>query len=92
MVRMRTKIEPPAFVLGHGGNSVEVSWWDLRHSDVGKTWEARGDSRSESATVLYADSLGRVVLHRTWGTTKDQALEWEQLEIVWYEFHEGTES
>lgn len=81
---MKTEVitECPAFVL-HGssragsGETTEVSYTELRQSEVGQTWEAfaatcecRG-RHEESATVVYKDEDGVAILFRAEGTNNE---------------------
>jgi hypothetical protein len=48
-------------------------------------------SHSEAATVVYKDDRGVAVLHRAWGTSDDERPhEFEEIELVWYEFKGGA--
>lgn len=98
---MKTAVisEPTAFVLQGGSwwstesEKVVVTWKDLRASGVGSYWEALNPSNvfraeyNESATVVFKDEHGCKVLHRRWGTSDSpNPINWEEEEIVWYEF------
>lgn len=93
------KKEAAAFVLqgsSYNGASeaVEVSYAELRESEVGDRWS--GDDfhncgralHEESAEVVYKTESGVAVLFRNWGTTDDANPEpWERTpELIWYEF------
>ncbi len=98
---MKTEVirEAPAFVLegssyNGAGETVEVSYADLRVAEVGTSWEAYDDNncgralKEESAVVVYKTGRGCAVLFRSCGTTDDPNPEdWEDTpELVWYEF------
>lgn len=98
---MKTEVitERPAFTL-HGssragsGETTEVSYTELRQSEVGQTWEAfaatcecRG-RHEESATVVYKDEDGVAILFRAEGTDDEVYYkEWrEKPTLKWFEF------
>lgn len=98
---MKTEVirEAPAFVLegssyNGAGETVEVSYADLRAAEVGTSWEAYDDNncgralKEESAEVVYKTPQGAAVLFRCWGTTDSpDPQSWEKKpELVWYEF------
>ena len=93
------KKEAAAFVLqgssyNGAGEPVEVSYAELRESEVGDRW--LGDDfhncgravHNESAEVVYKTTQGAAVLFRNWGTTDSpDPQDWEKTpELVWYEF------
>jgi hypothetical protein len=74
-----------------------VTWAALKAAKVGTTWDAVDTSNcarashSEAATVVYKDDRGVAVLHRAWGTSDDERPhEFEEIELVWYEFKDGV--
>ena len=98
---MKTEVvkEAAAFVLqgsSYNGASeaVEVSYAELRVSEVGDRW--LGDDfhncgralNEESAEVVYKTADGVAVLFRNWGTTDSpDPQSWEKTPVlVWYEF------
>lgn len=98
---MKTDVikEAAAFLLqgssyNGAGETVEVSYADLRAAEVGASWEAYDDNncgralREESAEVVYKTDRGCAVLFRSCGTTDEPDPEdWEDApELVWYEF------
>jgi hypothetical protein len=98
---MKTDVikEAAAFVLQGSsyngtGETVEVSYAELRAAEVGTSWEAYDDNNcgralnEESAEVVYKTGRGCAVLFRSCGTTDDPNPEdWEDTpELVWYEF------
>ena len=104
---MKTEVirEAPAFVLQGSsyngcGESVEVSYAELRTANIGDTWEAYDDNdcghalKEESAEVVYKTARGCAVLFRSGGATDDSAPEdWKDTpELVWYEFASGGQS
>ena len=104
---MKTEVirEAPAFVLQGSsyngtGETVEVSYADLRAAEVGTSWEAYDDNdcghalKEESAEVVYKTARGCAVLFRSGGATDDSAPEdWKDTpELVWYEFASGGQS
>ena len=97
---MKTDVikEAAAFVLQGSsyngtGETVEVSYAELRAAEVGTSWEAYDDNNcgralnEESAEVVYKTDHGCAVLFRNWGTTDDPNPEsWEKMpELIWYE-------
>jgi hypothetical protein len=98
---MKTDVikEAAAFLLqgssyNGAGETVEVSYADLRAAEVGTSWEAYDDNNcgravhSESAEVVHKTAQGAAVLFRCWGTTDSpDPQSWEKKpELVWYEF------
>lgn len=98
---MKTDVikEAAAFLLqgssyNGAGETVEVSYADLRAAEVGASWEAYDDNncgralREESAEVVYKTDRGCAVLFRSWGTTdRPNPEHWESApKLVWYEF------
>ena len=98
---MKTEVitERPAFAL-HGssragpGETTEVSYTELRQSEVGQTWEAFaacGECRGrheECATVVYKDEDGVAILFRAEGTDNEVYYkEWRgKPTLKWFEF------
>ena len=98
---MKTEVitECPAFVL-HGssragsGETTEVSYTELRQSEVGQTWEAFAAScecrgrHEECATVVYKDEDGVAILFRAEGTNNEVYYkEWRgKPTLKWFEF------
>ena len=98
---MKTDVikEAAAFLLqgssyNGAGETVEVSYADLRAAEVGASWEAYDDNncgralKEESAEVVYKTDRGCAVLFRSWGTTdRPNPEHWESApKLVWYEF------
>lgn len=59
---LKFKRELPAFTLvADENNTLDVSFYELRHVDVGKTWSVANDDYGESATLLFCDEQGAFI-------------------------------
>ena len=98
-MNVSVKKEVAAFVLqgssyNGAGEPVEVSYAELRVSEVGDRW--LGDDfhncgralNEESAEVVYKTTDGVAVLFRNFGTTDSpNPQDWENPpKLIWYEF------
>ena len=93
-----TKKEEAAFVLYYSdyekSGELEVSWEDLRRSEIGVVMTPDTDRscgravHDESAKIVYKDEKGVAVLFEGDGTTDDPDPEYITVDpiLMWYEF------
>ena len=93
-----TKKEEAAFVLYYSdyekSGELEVSWEDLRRSEIGVVMTPHTDRscgravHDESAKIVYKDEKGVAVLFEGDGTTDDPDPEYITVDpiLMWYEF------
>lgn len=59
---LKFKRELPAFTLiADENNRLDVSFYELRHADIGKWWSVANDYYSETATLLFSDGQGAFI-------------------------------
>lgn len=59
---LKFKRELPAFTLiADENNRLDVSFYELRHANIGKDWSVANDDYSESATLLFSDGQGAFI-------------------------------
>lgn len=59
---LKFKREAPAFTLiADENNKKEISFYELRHSDIGRTWEVNNGEYGEEATLLFNDTQGAFI-------------------------------
>lgn len=75
---LKFKRELPAFTLIADENKkLDVSFYELRHADIGKTWSIESADYTETATLLFSDGQGAFI--RFWNSN-------DQVSVMYYHY------